>query len=76
MDVAEYAREVSVPTLVLYGSNDRTVPVEWGRELAGTIPQAQLEVFDGASHTLVIRDRKARQRVIEFIHEVGGTPSV
>ena len=38
MDVAEYAREVSVPTLVLHGRNDRVVPVEWGRELAGTIP--------------------------------------
>ena len=38
VDVAEYAREVSVPTLVLHGSNDREVPVEWGRELARTIP--------------------------------------
>ena len=74
VDVAEYAREVSVPTLVLHGSNDREVPVEWGRELAGTIPQARLEVFDGASHSLVIRDRKARQRVIDFIREVGDTP--
>ena len=50
------------------------VPVEWGRELAGTIPQARLEVFDGASHSLVIRDPKARQRVIDFIREVGDTP--
>ena len=74
MDVAEYAREVSVPTLVLHGSNDRTVPVEWGRELAGTIPKARLEVFDGASHSLVIRDPKARQRVIDFIRGNGDTP--
>ena len=74
VDVSEYAGEVSVPTLVLHGSNDRTVPVEWGRELAGTIPTARLEVFDGASHSLVIRDPKARQRVIDFIREVGDTP--
>ena len=73
-DVAQYAGEVRVPTLVLHGSNDRTVPVEWGRELAGTIPEARLEVFDGASHSLVIRDPKARQRVMDFIREVGDTP--
>jgi len=76
VDVAEYARQVSVPTLVLHGSNDREVPVEWGRELTRTIPGARLEVFDGESHSLVIRDRKARERVIDFIQEVGGTPPV
>ena len=73
-DVAGYARRVRAPTLVLHGSNDREVPVEWGRELARTIPGARLEVFDGASHSLVIRDRKARERVIDFIREPGETP--
>ena len=73
VDVAEYSREVSLPTLILHGSNDRAVPVEWGRELARAIPRARFELFDGASHSLVIRDRKARQRVIDFICEVGHT---
>ena len=68
-DVAAYAREVAVPTLVLHGSDDREVPVEWARELALTVPDARFEVFDGASHSLVIRDRKARQRIIDFICE-------
>ena len=74
--MAPFARAVSVPTLVLHGSNDREVPVEWGRELARTIPGARLEVFDGASHSLVIRDRKARELVIDFIQEVGDTRPV
>ena len=73
VDVAGYAREVSAPTLVLHGSNDRAVPVEWGRELARTIPEARLEVFEGASHSLVIRDRRARELVIDFILEVART---
>ncbi len=73
VDVAEYAGQVHVPTLVLHGSNDREVPVEWGRELARTIPGAWLEIFDGASHSLVIRNREARERVIDFIREVGDT---
>ncbi len=73
VDVVEYARRVRAPTLVLHGSNDREVPVEWGRELARTIPGARLDVFDGASHSLVIRDRRARELVIEFIREVGDT---
>ena len=74
VDVAGYTRQVRVPTLVLHGSNDREVPVEWGMELAGIIPGARLEVLDGASHSLMIRDPKARQRVMDFIREVGDTP--
>lgn len=74
VDVDEYARRVRVPALVLHGSNDREVPVEWGRELARTIPGARLEVIEDASHSLVIRDRKARELVIDFIRGVGDTP--
>ena len=69
LDVAAYAREVNVSTLVLHGSSDRVVPVEWGRELAWTLPQARFEVFDGASHSLVIRNRKVRQGITAFICE-------
>ena len=69
VDIAAYAREVDVSTLILHGSNDRVVPVEWGRELARTVPQSRFEVFSGASHSLVIRDRKVRQRIMNFVCE-------
>ena len=73
VDVAESAWEVGAPTLVLHGSNDRLVPAEAARQLARAIPRARFELFDGASHSLVIRDRGARERVIDFIGEVGHT---
>jgi pimeloyl-ACP methyl ester carboxylesterase len=42
--------EIDVPLLVLWGRNDRMVPVEHGRALAETVPGARLEVIDPCGH--------------------------
>jgi pimeloyl-ACP methyl ester carboxylesterase len=42
--------EVDVPTLILWGSEDRLVPVRLGRRLARTMPQAKLVVLPGVGH--------------------------
>jgi 3-oxoadipate enol-lactonase len=41
-----------VPTLVLHGAEDRLVPPERGRELAGLIPGARLELIPSCGHLL------------------------
>jgi pimeloyl-ACP methyl ester carboxylesterase len=43
---------VSCPTLVLWGRDDRMVPLAHGRDLARRIAGAQLEVIDGWGHDL------------------------
>jgi 3-oxoadipate enol-lactonase len=42
--------QISVPTLVIHGENDRLVPSENGRLIAARIPGAKLVMIPGASH--------------------------
>lgn len=44
--------QVSAPTLVLHGENDRLVPPENAKLIAGRIPGAKLVMIPGASHIL------------------------
>ena len=41
---------VEVPTLVVWGENDRIIPVSAGERIAAAMPNAQLEVIEGAGH--------------------------
>ena len=73
LDVSKYAKKVLASTLVVHGANDRVVPVALGEELARVIPNAKLEVIQGASHTLVHRDAEIRSRTIGFIEGHGSS---
>jgi pimeloyl-ACP methyl ester carboxylesterase len=42
--------ELTVPTLVVHGELDRMLPADNGRMIAGLVPGARLEVFDGVGH--------------------------
>ena len=41
---------VHVPTLILWGNNDRIVPVSAGERIADAMPDARLEIIAGAGH--------------------------
>ncbi len=41
---------VNVPTLILWGDNDRIVPVSVGERIADAMPEARLEIIAGAGH--------------------------
>jgi pimeloyl-ACP methyl ester carboxylesterase len=69
-EVESYAQELTVPTLVIHGANDRLVPLTWAETLAQTIPSAQLVVVEGGSHSLMIRNAAARRQVMDFMREV------
>lgn len=47
-----YARlpGLALPTLVVHGTEDQIIPVNNGRLIAGRIPGARLEIFDGVGH--------------------------
>ncbi len=44
-------RRIAVPTLLLWGDNDATVPVTDGRYMAGVISGAGLQTIDSAGHS-------------------------
>ena len=43
---------VSVPTLVIHGSDDPLVPVEGGKDTAEAVPEAELIIIEGMGHDL------------------------
>ncbi len=43
-------RMISAPTLIMWGAEDRVVPPEHGKRLAGMISGAKLVTFDGVGH--------------------------
>jgi 3-oxoadipate enol-lactonase len=42
--------EISAPTLVIHGTEDRMIPVANGELIASLIPGAKLEIFEGVGH--------------------------
>jgi pimeloyl-ACP methyl ester carboxylesterase len=51
LDPSRRLHEISCPTLVLTGSDDRIVPPRYARALADEIPDAHLVVFRGVGHS-------------------------
>lgn len=48
-------QKITVPTLVIYGSNDQVVPFETtGKVAAAMIPGAELKVYDNAPHGFAV----------------------
>lgn len=58
----------NVPTLIIHGSADATVPIEVsGDRTAKLLPQAQYLVYDGAAHGLFITEKdRLNQDLIAF----------
>ena len=54
-DTAEYEHllpQISVPTRIIWGTEDRILPPEYGRWLHDRIPHAELSWIEGAGHVL------------------------
>jgi pimeloyl-ACP methyl ester carboxylesterase len=61
---------VTTPTLLLWGSEDRIVPLKVGEELRALLPNARLEVVQGAGHmVLEERPEETHQIVLRFLNE-------
>lgn len=75
-DLADVAR-LTMPALVLHGTEDPIVPVDWGRELAATLPDSRLVVYEGCGHNYVVEMGDAPQReVLDFLAEVDAVQPV
>ncbi len=49
-DRREKLKTIRVPTVVVHGAEDPIVPVEAGRDVAATIPGAELRIIPGMGH--------------------------
>ena len=52
VDITALAPQVSVPTLIMHGRDDRAVPYDQGRLLARLIPGAEFVSLDSSNHIL------------------------
>jgi pimeloyl-ACP methyl ester carboxylesterase len=69
-------RDISVPTLILHGADDPTVPVAHAYEMAAAIPDAELHIYPDTGH-LPHRAHEAdvRARVLGFLTAHGAHPN-
>ncbi len=66
-DCAERLGEVSAPTLVVHGVEDRLIPQANGRILADSIPGARLLLLEEAAHLYTTDEPQADREVMHFI---------
>ncbi|MFN0185952.1 MAG: alpha/beta fold hydrolase [Aquabacterium sp.] len=65
-------RTLRLPTLILWGGQDRLIPPQWGRQFQQDIPGSELVVFDALGHVPHEEDPAATvQSVLRFL---GVTP--
>ena len=74
-DASDRLTSLTVPTLILHGRRDRTVPLALARELAAQIPGARLGLFRGGHMFFLFGQRRdAVRRVEDFLAEPGSPP--
>jgi pimeloyl-ACP methyl ester carboxylesterase len=76
LDISDALANITLPTLVLTGSGDVIAPPAESRRIAGLIPGARLEEFDGAGHMLMLeRTAEVHAAITDFARDLGvGAP--
>jgi pimeloyl-ACP methyl ester carboxylesterase len=64
-DYREFLPEISVPTLVAFGGDDKATNPAAGKWMADRIPGARLEVFEASSHCPFFEEPEAFNRALE-----------
>jgi pimeloyl-ACP methyl ester carboxylesterase/class 3 adenylate cyclase len=68
-DFGEELAQIRVPTLVIHGDLDVTVPLASGVRLASLIPAARFEILKGADHVSTQGDSRTLQLIEDFLAE-------
>lgn len=69
-DNRDLLARITAPTLVIAGDQDRTIPVEYSKQVARTIPGAEIQVLEGpgASHALFLeRADEVNVATVDFL---------
>ena len=68
-DLLEESRKISVPTLLVYGSEDEMTPLKYGEKYNESIRNSKLEVIVGARHMLHhAYYKETRDIILEFLN--------
>ena len=70
-DVGEQLSEISQPTLVICGEQDKMMPVKHSQFLSENIPNARLEIVANAGHMVMLEQPGLAAHLIqEFLNEI------
>jgi pimeloyl-ACP methyl ester carboxylesterase len=65
---------VATPSLVVWGRDDRIVPIECGERFAKALPHARLEILEGAGHFIEMEKPDELARLVTtFVNAPGAT---
>lgn len=68
-DVAEDARRIKLPTLLIYGTADKATPPAYGQILNGEIAGSRLEIIEAGHFLHQDQPQKTAQLVEDFLEE-------
>ena len=72
-DVEEQIAQITVPTLVTYGSRDMLTSARFAERMHRAIRGSELVVFDGCAHTPIYEKvEEFNQKTVEFLKEQAG----
>jgi 4,5:9,10-diseco-3-hydroxy-5,9,17-trioxoandrosta-1(10),2-diene-4-oate hydrolase len=72
-EIRDAADQIRVPTLIVWGKQDRVVPVKHAAVAHARIPQARLHLFDNCGHTPQLEfPDKFNSLVRDFVRETNG----
>lgn len=64
----EIYAEVRVPTLIIWGTDDATLPVEMGSRIVQRLPQGQLEIWKPGKHSMHVEyPKQTAERIERFL---------
>jgi pimeloyl-ACP methyl ester carboxylesterase len=67
-----WLKRIAVPTLILWGEQDRVIPVQQARRwAAGLASEPQVTTFDGVGHLVFVEASGAARRVASFLNGGG-----
>ncbi|RJQ33731.1 alpha/beta hydrolase [Candidatus Parcubacteria bacterium] len=67
-DLIEYARQIRIPALLIWGRRDSSTPLSDGEKIRDAIRQSEMQIIEGASHFVhQEKPREVAQLIREFI---------
>ena len=69
LKLARWLHRLTMPTLILWGDQDRLVPVGQAGVWADLLPRAEVRIVSGAGHLLFDETREATEAIAEFAGE-------
>ena len=65
--LTRWLKRIGVPTLILWGTKDRIIPIEQSKAWASLIPTSEIETFEGTGHLLFFEAPEAVGRLGSFL---------